>query len=269
MKKLTAFLLPAVALLFLASCTKVIDVNLNNTSAKLVIEARVSDQSGPQRVKLTKTVNFDTDNNFPPVTGASVILRDITAGLADTLDEVSAGIYESSTIPGVQGHTYNLVINAEGKTYTSSSTMPQVVPFDSLYSEDFSVFGELYKNMVPIYQDPAGVRNYYRFILTVNGHYKEQYSWDDRFSDGRRNVSALFDEGADEDEEEEDERTKAGDTATVEMQCVDEAAFRYFDSFYQASGGSDAPANPVSNIQGGALGYFSAYTTRSRTIIVQ
>lgn len=269
MKKLTAFLLPAGALLFLASCTKVIDVNLNNTDPKLVIEARVSDLAGPQRVRLSKTINFSDVNNFPPVTGASVILTDLSAGLIDTLDEVSPGHYATSNMPGVPGHSYSLRVSAEGKTYTSFSTMPQPVPFDSLYSEDFAFFGDIYKNMVPIYTDPAGVENFYRFILTVNSKYKEQYSWDDRFSDGRKNEGPLFDEGSDDDDEEEEERTKAGDTATVEMQCIDEGAFRYFDSFYQASGNADAPANPVTNIQGGALGYFSAFTTRSRTIIVK
>lgn len=269
MKRNTVFLLTAGALFSLASCTKVIDVNLNDADPKVVIEARVSDQAGPQRVKLSKTVNFNTDNVFPPVSGATVIIRDITAGLADTLNETTPGTYETGSIPGVEGHTYTLEINAEGKTYTSTSTMPNAVPFDSLYSEDFAFFGDILKTMVPVFQDPPGVKNFYRFILKVNGKYKQEYSWDDRFSDGRRNDGPLFDEGSNDDDEDEDEKIKAGDNAEVEMQCVDEAAFRYFDSFYQASGNADAPANPVTNIQGGALGYFSAYTSRIRTTIVK
>src|SRR5436305_10635659 len=53
--------------LFLFSCTKVIQVDLNSANTNIVIEGIVSDAAGPYQVKLTQTVNFSDPNSFPPV----------------------------------------------------------------------------------------------------------------------------------------------------------------------------------------------------------
>lgn len=50
------------------------------------------------------------------------------------------------------------------------------------------------------------------------------------------------------------------------MQCVDKAVNLYFVSMSQTNGESATPANPVSNIAGGALGYFSAYTKQIKKV---
>jgi hypothetical protein len=45
--------------------------------------------------------------------------------------------------------------------------------------------------------------------------------------------------------------------------------FDYFNSLALMNDGQSAsPANPLSNIQGGALGYFSAHTVQRRTVII-
>jgi hypothetical protein len=55
------------------------------------------------------------------------------------------------------------------------------------------------------------------------------------------------------------------------MQCIAPAVFKYLYSLDQgASGGNNSasPANPVTNIEGGALGYFSVHTIESKTMVV-
>jgi len=61
-----------------------------------------------------------------------------------------------------------------------------------------------------------------------------------------------------------------GDSVKVEMQCIDQGTYQYFNTFREASGGQTnvTPANPVSNISNNALGYFSAHTSRYRAIKV-
>jgi hypothetical protein len=55
------------------------------------------------------------------------------------------------------------------------------------------------------------------------------------------------------------------------MLCLDEAIYKYWYSL--RSGGGDgtgstaAPANPLTNIKGGALGYFSAHTINRKKVI--
>ena len=55
------------------------------------------------------------------------------------------------------------------------------------------------------------------------------------------------------------------------MECIDRPIYKYWYSLDRsATGGSGqaTPSNPVTNLQGGALGYFSAHTLQSRTMIV-
>ena len=53
------------ALLFLGlflSCTKTIDLKLNNDSGKLVIEGNITNAEGRQSIKLSQNVSFKTQN---------------------------------------------------------------------------------------------------------------------------------------------------------------------------------------------------------------
>jgi hypothetical protein len=63
-----------------------------------------------------------------------------------------------------------------------------------------------------------------------------------------------------------------GDTVAVEMHCIDPAMYKYWFSLSQSATGETetaSPANPVTNLSGGTLGYFSAHTVRSKSIIVK
>jgi hypothetical protein len=54
------------------------------------------------------------------------------------------------------------------------------------------------------------------------------------------------------------------------MMCIENAVFKYWFSLNQSATGnsqSASPANAVSNISGGALGYFSAHTVETREIV--
>ena len=61
------------------------------------------------------------------------------------------------------------------------------------------------------------------------------------------------------------------DTVTVELQSLDDPIYRFWSTlvFGGASGSSftASPANPITNITGGALGYFSAHSIRKKTLI--
>jgi hypothetical protein len=75
------------------------------------------------------------------------------------------------------------------------------------------------------------------------------------------------------DDDEPDNSIKIGDLVQIDMQCIDSAIYKYWYSLNRsATGGgqnSATPANPVTNMTGGALGYFSAHTLESRTLVVQ
>ena len=63
-----------------------------------------------------------------------------------------------------------------------------------------------------------------------------------------------------------------GDTVTYELISLDKGAYEYFNSLQElvnVNPGSAAPSNPVSNFSNGALGYFSAWSSDSKTIVIE
>jgi Domain of unknown function (DUF4249) len=246
------------------SCEDVIDINLKDAEPRFVIEAILTDQPGSSSVNIRKSVPFDELNQFPAVEGASVILTD-DAGFADTLVESSAGNYLLKNFTnGVPGRTYTLRIEAEGKTFVASSTLPQPVPLDTLTTSVMDFFGDEILAMVPNFTDPVGFGNYYQFIQTNNGDRVDAiFVLDDANNDGIRLTRPLLNPDID---------TEVGDTVSIEMRTIDRATYRYFYALDAASGdGPNAatPADPENNFGGTALGYFSAHTVQTQTIIVQ
>lgn len=61
------------------------------------------------------------------------------------------------------------------------------------------------------------------------------------------------------------------DTVNVMMMCIDKSVDLYFYSLSQNGGGPNAsatPANPVTNIEGAVLGYFSAHTLQIKKVVI-
>jgi hypothetical protein len=245
------------------SCEKVVDIDLNTSSPRIVIEGNISDQSGPYFVTLSQTVNFDETNVFPPITGANIVMSD-NVGNLESLIETLPGTYKTSSMRGVPGRTYTLTVIADGKEYVAVSTMPSPVNIDYLTVQNQN-FGRNQMKVINVqFRDPAKVKNYYRFVEVKNNvEQKFIFLYDDRVQDGSSITSSLF---ADED------TLRTGDNVIVSLQCIDKGVFDYFRTMRQASGGGGpqaaSPANPLSNFSNGALGYFNACAVRGRNIII-
>jgi Domain of unknown function (DUF4249) len=241
------------------ACKKVINVDLNNADPKLVIEGIIDDNNFTQ-VSLTKSVKFSNSNNFPAVSGATVTIKD-NLGTIYTLTEASAGKYKNAALLGTPGRTYTLTVLAEGKTYSSVSTMPMPVNLDTILTERV-VFGtQATWSVAPAYYDPPGFGNYYKFYKSINNKPVPTYwIWDDRFSNDVISTRPLI---------QTDSIIKLNDSVQVEMQCIDKNIYRYFAALEGTQSGNTVPANPDSNISGGCLGYFSAQTSQKMTVKVQ
>jgi Domain of unknown function (DUF4249) len=259
MKKILALSAISIGLLF-GSCQKVIEIDLNSKEPLIVIEGNISDQPGPYMITITNSVNFSDDNSFPAVSGAMVAVSD-DLGNSETLTETSPGIYQTNSFQGLAGHTYYLNVTANGKSYTAESTMPNLVSLDSLVLESGANIGGAVNYVIPLWLDPLGMGNYYRCIEYINGvRVSGSFLYDDAFSDGLVNGQPLLDFSTE---------ILSGDTVDVELQCIDKATYLYFYSMSQtANNQTAAPANPVTNISNGALGYFNAYSVTRRTVIV-
>lgn len=249
-----------------ASCEKVIDVDLNTTAKKYVIEGILTDVAGKNSVKITQTKNFDEDNNFPGVAGAFVTIYDNDVPVQ--LTNAGNGVYSNAQFKGVPGRTYKLEVKLGNETFTAQSIMPGKVKFDTLFMKDEEFFGETRKIPNIQYVDPSGKGNNYRFVLYRNQKIEKPiYLMNDDYANDRLATWQLVNY----EEEDDEDKVKKGDIITVDMYCIDSSVYKFWYSVNAASGGSSGstPANPVTNISGGALGYFSAHTYERKEVTVQ
>jgi len=254
---------------FFSSCQKVIDVDIKNAETKYVVEAIVTDKPGESKVLLSTTKNVSENNSFPGISGASVTITD-NAGNSTTFTEGTTGVYMAAAFTGSAGKTYSLQVGINGETFTAQSTMPQRINLDTIFISDELLFGETRKLVNIAYQDPAGKGQCFRYVQYINGKKsKPIFVNNDDYSDGKYVESKLW-YLVDEDENEEEE-IKSGDTIMLDMLCIDPAVYKYWYSLNQSATGnsqSASPANPVTNISGGAVGYFSAHTIQTKSIVV-
>ena len=257
-------LLTILPLLALTACTKVIDLKVRNADEQYVIEGNITDRPGPYTITVSRTDTFNSSYQFQGVGGANVSVQD-NAGNSETLKETQPGIYQTAAMTGVEGRTYSLKITANGHTFTSSSTMPSRVNFDSLYVREIFNISKTVKAAVPVFTDPRGQGNAYRFNQYINGRLdKSLYYENDDFTDGLVSSWALL-------QPDPDSTLHLNDQVEVDMQCIDQPIYKYWFSLDQSSNGNgnSIPSNPVTNILGGALGYFSAHTSQTRMLLVK
>ena len=253
----------AIALLLIcsfSSCEKVIDLKLDTSSPSIVIQGNVFDLDGPYKVHISKTVAFTEPNIFPPVTNAKVTISD-NLGNSETLTESRPGTYISSALKGKSGVTYTLTVEAEGKTYTAVSTMPEPVSIDRIYIRKSEVGNG--REVAFDFHDPAGIDNYYRVIEYINDSLKTGiYVGNDKLYPGKIITFALGSSSI-----KKDSVLQSGDRVRIQFECIDKGVYEYFRTTRGNSDQSTSPTNPTSNISNGALGYFSASTVRQDSII--
>ncbi len=260
-RKLSLALFVCAVTLLVSSCQDEIQVDLRSVPPMVVIEGVIREGTQAE-VLITKTKDFSDNTEYLPVTDAVVTISD-DAGNDEQLVCNASGKYVATTIEGVQRREYHLTVRYDGQTYTATTKMPPVVALDSLTLFKFPMVD--YWDPMVHFRDPAGEENqYYRFVIGINGEYP-------RFRD--RYISAEFVDGnvihqplfvRYQNESIEDDPIKKGDLITVEMRCLDKGTYKFIETLDRVE---DSLANPTSNISGGALGYFGAYSFTQMDIV--
>lgn len=250
MKKFVIFLLMPI----LMSCEKEIIIDYREADLLYVTEAKLTATGASVRLSYMQNV-ADNNNRQHIVGNAVVVLSNKYEGLRDTLRFVSSGYYISNTI-GSPGVTYDLDIYAEGRHFSSSSTMqeaPDVQSFRFVWKKILTeriLFADL-----RIQDDPD--RSNYYFMQIFRG--SVSYRWIVMSDEGNKGgtLQQLFQCCTERDMLDGDEDAlRENDIIRVEVRTIDRASYDYFYSL-QVMGG--AGTNPVWNFSGGCLGYFSAY----------
>ena len=237
--------------LMLTSCEKVIEVDLNSADPKTVIEANLQEGEHLFQVRVYQTKDYFSDAPTIYFDDAVVTLSD-DSGASFNLASIGEGRYEAP-VHAVAGRTYTLQVINDGATFMASSTLPQVTELSRLSYEEIDLPGE--ENSQEVYlhfNDKADESNFYRILVIVNDTLEQDLQYlDDKYFDGNDVQWSLFN------------FYNKGDHLDVELRSIDGAAYKYYYTLAPIlSGNTDtAPGNPITNWQGGALGYFIAYSS--------
>jgi hypothetical protein len=257
------FLSLFIVIAFFCSCETVIDVPLNDADKRLVIEGTVTNDSNFCVVKISKVSNFYTSNAFNAIANATVKI--IENGITEyNLLQIAPGIYKANGFIGTIGSNYQLNVSVDGKQYTATSKMPDIVAIDSLTLKDDFFFGGLSKVVTCHFQDPIDFTNYYRYKSFFNDSIDEGINLDkDQFFNGEYIDKDIFGYS-------DDFQNKYGDSVTVELWSTDSKVYDYFftlaSTLSAGSGQFASPANPNSNLSNGAMGFFSAHAISRKGI---
>jgi Domain of unknown function (DUF4249) len=261
-------LIAIIGVLTFCSCEKVVNIDLKNTEPKVVIEAIVDNSGRPAKVKITKSVSFSNTTTAPTISGAVVKITD-NLGVSYSLLETLPGTYTNNNLTGEIGKTYTLTVLNAGLTYTGKSTIPRQAFIDTVYQETATIPGSTPgsadakgKIATLVFTDIVGFGDYVHVVQTINAKVDNTLLvGDDQFTDGGNLPFQLS--------YNSNTKLKTGDIINIELRCIDKSTFKYLNGIQEIQGGNTVPANPDSNLSGGCLGFFSAHTSETKTLIIK
>ena len=247
------------------SCTQVINIDLNSSNPKLVVQADITTSPGPYTFTLSQTTNYFGTNTLIPRSGALIIITD-NKGTLDTAKELQSGtgIYTTSKIEGKTETVYNLLIVSQSQKYTATNSIPDSVSMDSLGYSPTGSINPNYKIRC-VFQDPPTPGNYYAFRIHKKGKLLSDIVNNQLVSDQLLNgylIPVVLQNG----------HIKTGDTITVDLVSMGKADYDYFNTLQQTIDAgkpfSSLPANPLTNLNNNALGFFGAYSFTARSVVM-
>ncbi len=270
----------ATMIVLLSSCEKDINIKVPQDDEKLVVEAYVTNlYPNLNYVLISKTINyFNPDFSFKGTATATVNINEghvISAG--DTAWKLYnlkpnlfiPGLYSSDSLLGKIGYVYKLEIWLNNEYYKSYTTIPEIVPIDSLtqnivyngttpeafltvhFNEPQSL-GQNYRTFLRYAPDPA-------FLAWGDIPDSNLFLFNDDNSNGvYRHFTYI--------------RTfNIGDTVQYYIANMDRASYNFWDSYENALYNGGPFATPIqlrSNVYGkNVIGSFSGFAVDTKRII--
>lgn len=260
------YLIAAAVLTMLAACRKEIDINYKDVEPLYVIESYISD--GSMAVLLTTTRDMKGGEEPQGIEASSVEITS-DAGFSETLEFYPDGIYRSpSALAGTAGDAYTLRVVIGEDEFVSTSVMHPAGRFGGVQFRYEPSISTRYMICTALIADTPDIDNYYRLRILKNGNRVNEILITDRGRDGTifsELMAVRFswtkeepEEPAPGEEETEDRIFRKGDALQMVLETIDRPVYDYF---YSLSLVEITLSNPLTNIEGGCLGYFSAYST--------
>ncbi|MFD2573722.1 DUF4249 domain-containing protein [Spirosoma soli] len=289
MKAQLLFIFGLLFVVGLTSCETVIDAKLDQGPTQLSVDGTITDQPGPQTIRLTQTAAY-FDNRTPPIaSGATVTVSDNTGKRFTFTDPDNDGYYvwqpAAKDTLGRIGRTYSLSIVFQGETYTATSKMNRVPSVDSIIfrKEKINPLSSTEGYQAEFFaRDFPGATDYYRVRYFRNGTLQNKardiITLKDASFPGSADTDGLVFIRPFRQSVNPDSLYNLNDSLKVEIQSLTGEAFEFWQQLSNqiTNGGLFAtpPANVPTNIINSnpngrkATGFFTAAAIRSRSVRV-
>jgi hypothetical protein len=246
MKKILLYSILLFTTIFNTSCEEVVNIELDNSDPKLVIDAIIKWQKGTtgenQTIKLSLTNDFYT-NEILPANGAIVTITNSSDVVFNFTEVPTTGDYVCDNFQPVIGETYRLEILYEGDVYTATSKLYATPDIINVTQETVpGIGGEDEIQIKFFFQDNGLEENYYLLgVKNPNKQIPEYGVVSDEFFQG--NVMFGF-YGSSE--------TEPGITLDLSVQGISKSYHNYMNKLITIAGsGSGNPfATPPATIRG-------------------
>lgn len=261
--KLKLFLFISIIVSF--GCQKVLNINIKNPNAKIVIDGVITDGIGPYFVTVSRATDINLAAQYSIKDNAKIYIWD-DFGQRDTLIKIKNGVYQTVALRGIIGRTYHIEVHIDNKIYTASNKIPNKINLDQIELDSLSFNGINIYSIIPKFTDPLSTGNFYRFVQKINDTLDNTiYLLSDNTNNGLVNKTPLISINA-------AIRIKRNDSVRVEMQCINKEEFEYFSTLSQQTNfginANTAPSNPKTNFNGDVLGFFSCHSSEFKSIRV-
>ena len=278
--------------LLIVSCEKNINITLDASQSRLVVDATI-ENGRPPMVFLSKSLDYFS--KIDPAVLSSSFVRNAKVRITDGTTEVllredsfkiSTGnkIYfyttagPSLSFLGKLKSSYSMVIEAEGKVYSATTTIPETTrKIDSLWWEKVPLAKDSNRvNVMIRAKDKPGLGDYIRFFTKLGQQpFFPGFNsvFDDQIIDGLQ-YTVPVDKGFDKNTPFSDSTSyfKRGDTVMIKLCNIDKQTYDFWRTsefnFQSVGNPFSSPIRILSNINNDALGYFGGYGCQYRTIII-
>lgn len=262
------------SLIIFSSCEETIILDTDQVETRTIIEAVVTDLPNRQYVRLTTTADFYSEEEYPTISDAEVNVTDGhgTVHHYSESTEQPGYYYPDVDYEGEANVEYALNVNVNGEVFTASDVLLPVTPIDSLTvrldegeMSDPETEGMFYTPLLYA-KEPQDEENYYLWRFYKNG---EIYNDDGDYVTMSNDVAI----GENIDGIEAPFYYAEGDVARIEMISLTRDCFVFYSDLTNlvfSDGGvfTPQPANPRSNISGGALGSFQVSSIAVDEIVI-
>lgn len=276
MKKIYIYIIGIV--LLTNSCTERIELDLNSeNNIRLVVDAFVTTDTTSHIVDLSLTKDYFGTGVPAKAEGAVVSISN--GGSVVNLTEIEPGkYYTPDDFAGQENVSYKLNIDYDGLSYEAETVLHELTPLDSIAvieyedvlfpGEEEEEFQDNYA-VIPYFQEPSELGDYYLFKMLINGEYFTSTLVDWLFTD-----DAIVNGSYISEIEFFTFYAEPGDEITFEMFSITNADFENLNAILletEFRGGlfDGAPANVPSNVSGGAVGQFIMSDVERKTVIIQ